>query len=93
MIITWMNKTKNPVKFPLAQPVRDEYAEFLISIYDRKVQISLRMGSLEILIYVMREYWLSAGDQNPESCNGLNQFCFVAPPKESPPIPFEGRLA
>jgi hypothetical protein len=28
MIITWMDKTKNPVKFPLTQPVRDEYAEF-----------------------------------------------------------------
>jgi hypothetical protein len=24
-----MDKTENPVKFPLAQPVRDEYAEFL----------------------------------------------------------------
>ena len=30
MIITWMDKTKNPVKFPLAQQVRDEYAEFFI---------------------------------------------------------------
>ena len=46
-----MDKTKNPVKFPLTQPVRDECAEFLISIYDGKIQISLRMGSLEILIY------------------------------------------
>ena len=28
-LIYVMNKTKKPVKFPLAQPVRNEYAEFL----------------------------------------------------------------
>ena len=47
MIITWMNnKTKNPVKFPLTQPVRDEYAEFLFS----KV---FRARSPQILICVI----------------------------------------
>ena len=40
------SKLRSPVKFPLAQQVRDEYAGFYF-------QISLRMGSLEILICVI----------------------------------------
>ena len=53
-----MDKTKNPVKFPLTQPVRDEYAEFYFGIlWSKFLSFCEALKSL----YMRDRYGLSRG--------------------------------